>query len=636
MTSKIFKTQYSRTSAIRAIGIAAVLVLLLCAIFTPCVADAVCPQNYIADVEEQLLDWYVCNNYLNLSAVEEFVNDWKNDTDNYDFSYVESNPIVVAIVDTGINFNHELFQGKYDESGRYVDTDGIGAYDVFLRDSDGKIVSTSTSAMDSDGIADDDSSDFHGTHVAGIVATLIHKLNLEKCIKIMPIKASYRSGKDSKFSVDDLKSALDFALENGADVVNMSLTDTGISPGATSSYDLVTDDMAKKAVFCAAAGNGRKNIWGSSVGQSSQKYEHYPASSANVVGVMNYTTEENGKIALASSSNYGNVYDICLPGSKIYSADGNTLYGYKSLSGTSMATPIASFASALVMLKDRAKCAVSGVECLSAQEVATLLKNAYSSTIKKDGFELKIFDFIALLQEDLSLKIDCDYDKVELSINDIVDVTFSAFVYPESSANMQNTQWNVKNANGDVLKTHIGSSITLTAKNVGVYYISATLNVGDKALMATKQFEVSYYEYTPSEIAEIKPIAIGEDNCTINDMGEQELFVSSLSTLTLCLSDFDKDIVSPDIDVLWYVNGEHTASGDSFDCLFVQEGEYIVKAKINGIFTSELKIVVNGEIQTPNSADADIALKVCISALAVMIALGFVVSFLVFSIKEKK
>ena len=69
----------------------------------------------------------------------------------------------------------------------------------------------------------DDAPDRHGTHVAGILATFIHELNLEKYIKIMPVKAAYPTGSTSTFSSTAFNDGVKFALSSGADVVNMSL-----------------------------------------------------------------------------------------------------------------------------------------------------------------------------------------------------------------------------------------------------------------------------------------------------------------------------------------------------------------------------------------------------------------------------
>lgn len=67
-----------------------------------------------------------------------------------------------------------------------TDDEGIGEYDVLYRDKDGKVISTNTASSSKD--ATDDSNNRHGTHVAGIIATLIHELDLENTSKSCRLK----------------------------------------------------------------------------------------------------------------------------------------------------------------------------------------------------------------------------------------------------------------------------------------------------------------------------------------------------------------------------------------------------------------------------------------------------------------
>lgn len=158
-------------------------------------------------------------------------------------------------MDSGINYDHELFTGKYDENGVAVDVDGIGEYDVLYRDSDGNLIGKNTVLASDKNYAStnfsvaDDAPDKHGTHVAGIIATFIHELNLEKYVKIMPVKSAYPTSTSSTFSSTAFKDGVQFALENGADVVNMSLA-------AKSTDFRISAAQASSAVFVAAAGNG--------------------------------------------------------------------------------------------------------------------------------------------------------------------------------------------------------------------------------------------------------------------------------------------------------------------------------------------------------------------------------------------
>lgn len=107
----------------------------------------------------------------------------------------------------------------------------------------------------------------------------------------MPIKASYNSWGETTFKSTAVRAAIDFAIENGADVINMSISDKGADPGTSTDFDMVTKEDAQKAVFVAAAGNN--STASSTVGSAKGKW-YYPAANKHVIGVMNYA-EENGK-----------------------------------------------------------------------------------------------------------------------------------------------------------------------------------------------------------------------------------------------------------------------------------------------------------------------------------------------------
>ncbi|MBO4555075.1 MAG: hypothetical protein J5713_04780, partial [Clostridia bacterium] len=79
-----------------------VCALPLCTI-TDGVAYAVLPESYTAGVQDVSLDWYFGEDFLDLATLKTTVATWFEDTLAYDFSSLEENPIVVAVIDTGIN-----------------------------------------------------------------------------------------------------------------------------------------------------------------------------------------------------------------------------------------------------------------------------------------------------------------------------------------------------------------------------------------------------------------------------------------------------------------------------------------------------------------------------------------------------
>ena len=150
---------------------------------------------------------------------------------------------------------------------------------------------------------------------------------------------------------------------------------------ASSSADFkISSSYTDGAVCVAAAGNGEKDILGVRTVYSSDKKPFYPAASDGVVGVVNYTKSSDGSKVVSQTSNYGSKYELCAPGEDYYSADGSSVAkdGYKSLSGTSMATPVVSFGAALAIVQDRARSCAGGEELLSPKQIAKLCGLIYA------------------------------------------------------------------------------------------------------------------------------------------------------------------------------------------------------------------------------------------------------------------
>jgi len=209
-----------------------------------------------------------------------------------------SSEVVVAIIDDGLDINHQEFKNRI-----------IAPYDVVL---DSKLEITAGE---------------HGTHIAGIIASSINNdyggAGIAPNIKIMPINVF--DGENARHS--DVITAIDYAIKQGADIINLSL-------GGTDSSALFNEAIqrAHKAglLIIAAAGNDGKNIY------------DYPASYDHVIGVS--ATDKSDKIA--RYSNYGSTIDLAAPGTGIYSTLPYNTYGY--MTGTSMATPIVAGVAALV------------------------------------------------------------------------------------------------------------------------------------------------------------------------------------------------------------------------------------------------------------------------------------------------
>lgn len=617
MRNKFDKSLYARSSALRFFASAVVLVLFLCAIFAPSTASAVCPDGYVSQIKDKNLDWQTSKDNLNLDYVKSAVAEWMSSKD-YNFSELEKNPLAIAVIDTGINFSHEVFTGKYDENGVKTDSQGIGKYDVLYRDKDGHVISKNTDDSSKD--ASDASPNRHGTHVAGVIATLIHELNLEKYVKIMPIKAS--KGSKNDFESDSLREAIDFALKNGADVVNMSISDKGVTPGETTEYDLVSNEDAQKAVFVAAAGNNSQSTADKFL---SKGRRYFPAASKNVVGVMNYESS-NGKKSLAASSNYGSAYDICAPGVSIWSADGTSNEAYKSMNGTSMATPVISFACALAMLKDRAFCNVGQSQTKSYSEIAQSVKNAYSQTIKKDNFDLGIFSFEQLLSGEVKVRIVVDGERGELTqyINSVRPIALRLEVLPHVYDKSGEMQWfvddqPVQNDSADAFEFVYTPQNVVSKTNIVAKWTNAELNV---QLTASCDVKVDYYEFSEKETGHIVINTKQNDKISDFDSVTNSIAIDERGVVEFYLPDEIFENLAPSTYVKWYVDDKFYATGKSFAFDFKNVGEYKVKAKIDNYYTSETTVIVKKANEEESKVAEYVTLAISCALFAGLIAVA--------------
>jgi thermitase len=211
--------------------------------------------------------------------------------------------VTVAIVDTGVACNHADLAGKC-----------VAGYDFVNMDADPR----------------DDHG--HGTHVAGISAAATHNgvgvAGVGYDARIMPMKALGATGNGGHASI---ASAITWAADNGAQVINMSLG----GPFTSSTLrNAVAYAIGRGVTVVAAAGNDNTSN------------PTYPAAYPDVIGIS-ATTQSDGR---ASFSNYGTYIDVAAPGVGIMSS---VMSGsYQAWSGTSMASPVAAGLAALLKAQD--------------------------------------------------------------------------------------------------------------------------------------------------------------------------------------------------------------------------------------------------------------------------------------------
>ncbi|MBX7102445.1 MAG: S8 family serine peptidase [Gemmataceae bacterium] len=240
-----------------------------------------------------------------------------------------SSNVIVAVADDGLAISHpdiapNVWSNTKETPGNGIDDDANG----FIDDVNG------WDFEGDDNNVNPENGDTHGTHVAGIIGARTNNAAgvagvAGGGVRIMPIRW-VGNGVGTGTSADCV-SALTYAADNGAKIVNMSHT-----------FDGFVGDAAVTTAVNYAYGKGLLLI--NSAGNNDQAD---PSRGAFTQILFTAATDSNDQ--RTAFSNYGKYIDVSAPGMNVLSTTIDSgVFSYRMISGTSMASPNAAGVAALI------------------------------------------------------------------------------------------------------------------------------------------------------------------------------------------------------------------------------------------------------------------------------------------------
>ena len=350
--------------------------------------------------------------------------------------------VVIAIIDTGVEYAHEdLINNLWNNSDEGCDENFDLDNNSYKGDCRGyDFVDVSSGCSDNDCSNEDNNptdAHGHGTHIAGIAGAVSNN-NLGiagicwNC-SIMPIRAGYKDDRgNGVLTLSEVVQALHYASDNNATIISMSF---GGSHSVTLEEAI---NYSYKSILVASAGNS---------GSSSIQY---PCGYENVICIA--STNPNNQSS--GFSNYGEWVDLAAPGSSILSTYLND--SYKSLSGTSMSTPMVAGSIGLI----------KSLFDLNQSEIKNVLNNT-GTTVDFNGVGITMINVYSSI---LSL------DNIKPNVTLIYPENNSVNLTLNQTFSCEADDWNLKNLTL-IIWNSTESLFYSETKNISGVYNKSSFNV---------------------------------------------------------------------------------------------------------------------------------------------------------------
>ncbi len=260
-------------------------------------------------------------------ADEEAISTWKVTT-----GAAGANGVVVAVLDTGVQYNHPDL-----ESNMWSNPGGIGGCPAGTNGFNE--LNNTCNPMDDDTVYAG-----HGTHIAGIIGAATNNgfgiSGLNWTTQIMAVKWMPSSGAGLTSKLIKAMQWVISAKQSGVNIRVVNDSGTWVGTAFSQALSDEIDQLGSNDIlFVTAAGNQAKD---------NDMVPRYPCVYARANEICVAASDQNDQ--LWSSSDYGlSSVDLAAPGVNIYSTLRSTNYGY--ISGTSMSASQVSGAAALILSK---------------------------------------------------------------------------------------------------------------------------------------------------------------------------------------------------------------------------------------------------------------------------------------------